>query len=73
MSQVSTRDEKHDTRDSVPLHKEIFRENTLEFSYVDAIVRMLTKHERNCAERVEAIEAEYVEKVARIDARENER
>ena len=73
LSQAPTRGEEHDARDAVRLYKDTLREDALEFGDVEAAVRLPTKHERNVAERVAAVEAGDVEKVARIDARENER
>ena len=48
-------------------------EDAFEFSDVDAVERMPTKHERKVAERVTAVKVGDIGKVARIDALENKR
>ena len=73
LSQAPTRGEEHDASNAARLHKETLRDDSLEFGDIDSAMHMPTKHERKMANRVAAIEAEDVEKVARIDAREYER
>ena len=63
--------EEHDVRDTIRLHKDTMRKDAMEF--IDPLLRVPAKQELKIAERVAAYNAGEIDKVTRIDKREEKR
>ena len=66
-----SRGEEHDARDTIRVYKDTMREDAMEF--VNPYVCAPTQQELKIAERVAAYNAGDMDKVARIDEREEHR
>ena len=66
-----SRDEEHDSRDTIRLYKDTMLEDAIEFG--DPLVRAPSQQELKIVERVSVYNAGDIDKVARNDKREEER
>ena len=70
ISVAPSRGEEHDEHDTIRLYKDTTREDAMKFG--DPLVHAPTQQELNITERVAAYNADYMDKVARIDERGEE-
>ena len=71
LSVAPSRREEHDARNTIRLYKDTVREDAMEFG--DPNIRALAQQELNIAERIAAYNSCDLDKVARIDEREEQR
>ena len=71
LSVAPSRGEEHKARDTICLYKDMMRKDAMEFG--DPFVRAPTQQELNIAERFAAYNSAGMDKVARIDKREEDR
>ena len=64
------RGEEHDTRDMICIYKNTMREDAMEFGYL--CVRAPTQQELKIAERVAAYNTDDMDRIARIDERDEQ-